>query len=355
MSALKKWLLWPLFWVCLVAIGIVAYAFIGGTIGNAIGSFFGYPNIKNTQSSLWLYYLGAFALLGTTGLLFTVFEILIKNTKRGSRTSLFLVLPAISILIFGPFFWSNVPKQYCIQVADLEIERQDGKLGFVDRTGNWVIRPQFEYASPFANGLASAVQDGKRGFIDRTGNWVIRPQFEFGGSAFTANGLASAVQDGKFGFIDRTGNWVIRPKFYGASRFANGLASAQQDGNGFKYGFIDRTGNWVIRPQFEFTDYFAENGLAAVVQNGEGGFINRTGNWVIRPQFEQVRSFAENGLAHVKQDGKWGYIDRTGNWVIRPQFEIASTFEDGLAYVRQDGKWDYIDDTGKTVPRPPEC
>ncbi len=50
---------------------------------------------------------------------------------------------------------------------------QSGKWGYIDKTGTVVIKPQFDYAYNFYEGLAR-VKIGKRsGFIDRTGKFVV--------------------------------------------------------------------------------------------------------------------------------------------------------------------------------------
>src|SRR5438552_12784188 len=47
------------------------------------------------------------------------------------------------------------------QLSGLFLMRQDGKVGFVNKSGKLVIPPQFENAAPFSEGLA-VVQVGSR-------------------------------------------------------------------------------------------------------------------------------------------------------------------------------------------------
>lgn len=54
---------------------------------------------------------------------------------------------------------------------------KDGKWGFVDVNGKMVIKPQFNDARSFSNGLAAVKQGGLWGFIDSTEKMVIEPQF----------------------------------------------------------------------------------------------------------------------------------------------------------------------------------
>lgn len=56
---------------------------------------------------------------------------------------------------------------------------QGDRFGYVDRTGRFVIQPQFDSARNFAEEMACVELDGKWGFIDPTGRLVIPPQFDW--------------------------------------------------------------------------------------------------------------------------------------------------------------------------------
>lgn len=44
-----------------------------------------------------------------------------------------------------------------------------GNGGFIDKTGKFVIEPQFERAVPFKNGVAGIEKGGRHGLIDKLG------------------------------------------------------------------------------------------------------------------------------------------------------------------------------------------
>ena len=46
------------------------------------------------------------------------------------------------------------------------------KYGYIDKTGKMIIKPQFDYATVFSEGMAHAKIEGKRGFIDKTGKFI---------------------------------------------------------------------------------------------------------------------------------------------------------------------------------------
>src|SRR3954462_2626566 len=51
--------------------------------------------------------------------------------------------------------------------------RQDGKWGYINRTGEVVIKPQYDDAWDFSEGLAYVREGARRGLIDKTGRMVV--------------------------------------------------------------------------------------------------------------------------------------------------------------------------------------
>jgi predicted DNA-binding WGR domain protein len=256
----------------------------------------------------------------------------------------------------------------------------DGKEGYFDKSGNWVIPPTYDSASEFYEGLASvsingiygyvntsgqmalvpferasdfqeelaAVKDkyvGKWGYINHHGEFVIQTQFDEADSF--SGGLALVKIGNKYGFIDKSGSWVIKPTFDSGHAFYDGLAIVRVKG---KWGCVNQVGKFVIEPQFDRFGYFNE-GLAVVESNDKSGYINKTGKFVIKPTFSSMPGEFKEGLATVKANDKWkfGSIDKTGKQVIPPQFDGQYYFEDGLAGVLFNGHYGFINKLGQFV------
>src|SRR6185436_10876801 len=108
-------------------------------------------------------------------------------------------------------------------------------------------------------GLAAVCVDGKWGFIDETGEYVIPLQSAWGLARGFSEGVAAVIfphrtdGTGGFGFIDRSGKLVIPPAGYSmAYDFSDGLSAvSRQVGDRLVYGFIDHTGKMVIEPKFD--------------------------------------------------------------------------------------------------------
>jgi hypothetical protein len=88
--------------------------------------------------------------------------------------------------------------------------RIDGKWGFVNENRKIVIKPVFDDAFPFSEGLAAVKINDKWGYINEDGKMVINPQFDetYGFS----DGLAEAWVDGQYGWVDYFGRYIWEPK-----------------------------------------------------------------------------------------------------------------------------------------------
>lgn len=163
-----------------------------------------------------------------------------------------------------------------------------------------VSHTPFEFTAPYA-----AKKDGKFGYIDKSGEMIIPPQFER--ALGFVEGLGRVGIGDKQGYIDETGKFVIPLKFDEAHPFSEGLAGARI---GERFGFIDKSGAFAVPPRYEQVEHFS-GGIAAVMDDGKWGYINRKGDYIAEPQFNTCWPF-NNGVAPVMGDRKCGYIDITG-------------------------------------------
>jgi len=232
----------------------------------------------------------------------------------------------------------------------------------MDRLGRTVIRPQFDEAADFSEGMAAVRIGNKVGFINRDGRIVVTPQFDDAAPFMYGRaqvkvccGRWSERHPGnRYGYIDSDGKYIGTPDFLWVGQFSGSrsgdLAPAVMAAGGV--GFVSPSGKVVIPATFEDVSVFGfTGGPAPVRSNGKWGYINKSGKWVIDPQFDGAWNFAD-GLAPVAVSGKWGYIDTGGKWAVNPQFETAFYFDQGYAPVRTGDKWIFIDKKGTAVGDP---
>jgi WG repeat protein len=130
-----------------------------------------------------------------------------------------------------------------------------GRLVYIDKSGKTIIELDegIDQARRFSDGLAP-VEVLKNdnylywGYIDRTGKFVIEPQF--GDAGRFSEGFAPIFLNGKWGLIDKTGKILFQTKFSLMHEFRGGLAKVYEgeDLPSTKIGYIDRAGNLVWQP-----------------------------------------------------------------------------------------------------------
>ncbi len=208
-------------------------------------------------------------------------------------------------LIVPPHFTEGIA---AVSISQSEVNKNSyaGEWGFIDRRGQWLLKPQFVSAEPFSEGMAEVSRLVK---FDPQDGWMRRED------------------DGKFTF-------VIAPKadlmaFY--EPFMEGLAAVESSKNQKRVvGFVDKNGKWAIEPQFTgILGYNFQNlnlgfkdGLALVAkgttkEDAGIGWIDKSGKWVIGPKFKGGGMAFVHGLTPVAilKDGKQigGFIDTKGD------------------------------------------
>jgi len=266
--------------------------------------------------------------------------------------------------------------------------------GFINRTGQFVIKPQFNSVGEFSEGLASVSLAGNNlvGYIDKQGKLIVPAAYWYAGPF--RNGLAVVVNPGEKNgsLIDKHGKallhnvlsvkgiWLpmdwkkqVGPGADPGSGMLQNLVADFHEGPAPNdaHQYIDEQGKIVLPQKWEDVEAF-HGGLAAVRKNDGGswkyGYIDKKGAVVVAPKFEFGAPFSE-GLAAVeaevspatktyKADTRFGYIDTTGKMVIPAKYDGYTDFHNGFAGVstspdpERGAKWGFIDRTGKIVAKP---
>jgi hypothetical protein len=214
--------------------------------------------------------------------------------------------------------------------------------GYVDKTGEQVIPMKFgpgliSAVGKFVDGIAPALHghwlNGKYGYINKSGSFIIPPIYQ--AASDFSEGKASVCRlmnqrkgkdeitfdiDKKYecSYIDKTGKALFPFRQYYYGEFRNGLATACSRDTYLSFsqpscGFIDATGKMVISKKFVQVENF-NNGYARVSISSKPslwGLINKKGEFVIKPIYSALGDVSEGLISFRLGDdhaGKWGYL-----------------------------------------------
>ncbi|MDR2420914.1 MAG: WG repeat-containing protein [Oscillospiraceae bacterium] len=117
---------------------------------------------------------------------------------------------------------------------------EDGGYYLIGKSGERIAETKFEDARLFCDATYAAVRSGgKWGFIDSGGEYVVKPEYD--GARSFSNGLAAVKIDGKWGFIDEENRLVIENIFEDAKDF-----------NGRGGVFVRSGGDWELLRLYKF-------------------------------------------------------------------------------------------------------
>nr|WP_237391880.1 WG repeat-containing protein [Paenibacillus dendrobii] len=237
----------------------------------------------------------------------------------------------------------------------------DGKAGFIDDCGEFIIEPKYEAASPFRNGYSIVKKNDRYGMINKKGEWVVLPSFN--SLSHPQDGLIRFEQDYKVGFININSSVVIKNQYHPVSSgFNNGIAVVY-DFDQSKYYAINSNGERVFKEDYSSLGYAGEGLYSYCPLNNTRsqdrrviGLMDKYEHSIVKDIASENFWFSE-GLATVKNGKKrylesFGVLDKSGNWIVEPQYEDIDSFKEGLALVRFSSKKDdtgFIDHAGNIV------
>lgn len=139
------------------------------------------------------------------------------------------------------------------------------KWGSCDKDGKVLLPARFETKFDFHEGLAGVSEGGKLGFIDRAGNWVIKPKFDSDYPWDFIGNVCPVHVGGKGAVIDKKGEFIWHPSLSRSVILGGGIFIQTSDG---REGFLDDAGKLI--PDGEPNPrYFKPGSVQAAMVTGQ--------------------------------------------------------------------------------------
>ena len=292
-----------------------------------------------------------------------------------------------------------------------DYEAPDEKWGYMDMSGETVIKPKYDDVRDMKSNITAANLNGRWGYIDQSGktvidfiykqvldfneeedraivqdfsnNWIlidadnkIIDSLEYQDYKSFSGSYCPVAYAGQWGLIDRDGNEIIKPAF-GSIKIIGGSCIVKRDDKygiiaidgkelmPFNYDRIDVNDNSILRVkskgQYAFYDMNTYQKISPEYANAskmeDGYFVvnDKSGKFtIINKQFKTVIEieadkveYANENLWKYKRNGLWGLIDISGNQITPPKYELMNKFQEGYILYSVDDKWGYIDTKGE--------
>jgi hypothetical protein len=266
--------------------------------------------------------------------------------------------------------------------------QKDKLWGLARPDDSWFIEPKFEQPGALTDGLARVVFNGKVGFIDGTGNFRIEPVFDKAREFRSGVGRTSAERDGIIGVIDKAGSWVFKTSYQHIDLALDWKADSKSGtvfGWHFKknerWGLLNLDGGVVLDADFDQTvHYCADSDRLDAYKHKEWFYFKADGRPLQPPDGRLVNALCGGvsyimkigdkfglvdadsrpltpvhfdaiipgtGVRNVKIDGKWGRLGLDGRWLLEPRFDyltghadlFIASIDGKRGFMRSDGSW----------------
>ncbi|MBF5003804.1 WG repeat-containing protein [Diaphorobacter caeni] len=222
-------------------------------------------------------------------------------------------------------------------VAAVKVDKMQWRV--IDASGHFVSDTAFMHVAYFGdNGLACAVGHDKNrkrrfGFVNRSGQWAIEPQFEYQGH-FGVHDVAvvgAGGDDKTYGVINSRGEWVVEPTYYRLDDFDdNGYVWFMKERDSYSYssssssGYMDTSG----RELFQGSKHLGKRLACGIAVNNYNGdrYIRIDGTELPTPSLaygEDFRTTGEFAVARTSErvdpSGRWGLLHTDGSFVAPPE------------------------------------
>lgn len=208
----------------------------------------------------------------------------------------------------------------------LAFETEEGKYGFFDTKGNVAIKPTYDVAFPFSNGLAVAGKSNKDkermeySVIDKDGNVVFDIKDGQQPNSMFSHGYLIVRDDDRTVLYDKKGEILKFSSKLSRITDTNGKYIIYKNDDG-EYGVVDMKEEQVIRAKYSYITFDGDKFLAE--KDDEYMLLNSKGDTEATFDYDDVRKLGKFG--YIARDKKvWCLVDDEGERIGKEDFENIS-------------------------------
>lgn len=214
------------------------------------------------------------------------------------------------------------------------------KYGYLDKSGNWAIAPQFDMVDRFSNGLAHVYKNDQAAYIDKTGNPVYILADDESSSRFT---------NGKAIIYDTDSTRIVNTNFETIAEFDNDTwASSWEEDRYITQIYNDNTDEWYSQViDANKNVYFTVmngsieefiDGKAIVTQEGKVQLINTMGEIISEMNSDLEYSYVIRICENVNIEETYDTEDNSIINIYNDNFELISKHKNYFVQINYEDK-----------------
>ncbi len=220
-----------------------------------------------------------------------------------------------------------------VQLIDVDlfnIHFRENKLGLHGKS-EWLVSPNSDaqWIGMGKEGFFPALKNGKYGFVNKDGTWVISPTFEEVGTF--SEKIGTFRENNYWGTLDPEGKILSEAKWESIGSFVKGLAIAEAAG---KHYLIRANGELAFPEGMDKISRLKE-GVYLIANNTKKGVLNAAGNPILPLDFDQIQ--VENkDFFIVTKDKLSGIMRANGDTFLSLKYsEVAIDWEEQKVFVKE--------------------
>ena len=201
------------------------------------------------------------------------------------------------------------------------IVTEDKKYGYINKKGEVIIPPIYDYASLFYNNCAFVSKDGKKMFIDDKKRILVKFENKQMPLSLPSEGLFpyNDKEQESYGIKDMNNKDIIKasPKYKWFSGFVNGYSVFYN--NNDDCGLINSKGETVIRAKYQ--DMIMCEDVIIYKDKDKYGLISYSDKTILAPTYNTIIPFQGNNKYTYAYDGDYVVlIDKKGEEINNKAF-----------------------------------
>jgi hypothetical protein len=187
---------------------------------------------------------------------------------------------------------------------------RDSTVGLLGKKG-WLVTPtsNVQWINSGTVGFFPAGKDGKTGFVNSSGQWVIEPQFDEVGSFHET--IALFNNSNKWGLVGMDGNIISDARWDEIKSFSAGVAVAKENG---KFFLLDKTGQALNQIGYDQVCRLNE-GYFLVEKEGKKGLLDSSGKEILPLEFQNIQVEKPDFFIVTKNE-LTGVLDEKGDVIF---------------------------------------